>query len=499
LESNNGNTKEANAAEGATFARAYLDAILESSHDAIISKNLDGIVQTWNPAATRIFGYSEEEAIGMPISRLLPPDLVHEEEMILAKMRRGIKVEPFETRRLTKLGEYLDVSITVSPILDENGTIVGAANIAQDVRDRLAVEAHRARLAAIVESSDDAIVSKDLNGIVQSWNSGAERIFGYMAEEIIGKSILMLLPPDRLDEETRILSRLRRGDRIDHFETIRKRKDGRLIDVSVTISPIRNAHGKIIGASKVARDISERKMLEATMSRLREELELRVQERTAALEAANREMEAFTYSIAHDLRAPLRAIGSTSAMIKEDYGPGLPPDAVILLNRQMTAAKRLAQLVDDLLQYSRLGRSTLEPVPLDITQLANEVITEAKEARPECTFTVQPSLQAMGDRNLIKLLLQNLIDNACKFSGPGGLVEIGQRGNSLYVEDHGRGFDMAYAEKIFRPFERLVNNEEIEGTGIGLAHVKRIIERHGGTIWVNSIVGEGTTFFFTLP
>ena len=481
------------------FVRAYLAAIIESTDDGIISKSLDGVIQSWNPAAERIFGYTADEAIGLNVTALIPEDRLHEEELILAKVRRGNKVETFETRRLRKNGTLVDVAVTISPIRDDVGAIVGASTIIRDISDRLAIEAHRARLAAIVESSDDAIVSKNLNGVVQSWNSGAERVFGYMAEEIVGKPINVILPPDRLDEEVRILARLRRGDRVDHFETVRRRKDGRLIDVSVTISPIRDAHGKVIGASKVARDISEKKVLEATMARLREELEQRVQERTAALEAANKEMEAFTYSIAHDLRAPLRAIASTSAMIKEDHGTILPVEAITLLNRQMGAAKRLAQLVDDLLQYSRLGRSPLQIATLDLTQLAREVVAEMEETQPNCTFDVQEGLTIQGDRVLMKLLLQNLIDNACKFSPDGGLVEVGERGSSFYVRDHGRGFDMAYADKIFLPFERLVNNDEVEGTGIGLAHVKRIIERHGGSIWVHSVIGEGTTFFFTLP
>jgi signal transduction histidine kinase len=234
------------------------------------------------------------------------------------------------------------------------------------------------------------------------------------------------------------------------------------------------------------------------MTRLREELEERVQERTSALEHAHKEMESFTHSVAHDLRGPLRAIASTSSMLQEDYGDSLPEEAREMLTRQISASKRLGQLIEDLLRYSRLGRSELTKEDLDMTQLAQEVAAELAPLRPECDFKVQEGMKALGDRNLVKLLLQNLMENACKFSPSGGLVEVGQKGKPFFVRDTGIGFDMANAEKIFLPFERLVSNEQVPGTGIGLANVRRIVDKHGGSVWVNSNVGLGTTFFFTL-
>jgi PAS domain S-box-containing protein len=479
-------------------SQSVLAAILSSSEDALITKDLNGIIQSWNPGATRIFGYTAEEAIGQPALILMPQDRLGEDEMSLARLRRGQRVAPYNTQRVAKDGVPIDVALSVSPILSPDGNLTGVLQIVRDIRDRVAAEADRARISAIVDSTDDAIISKSLDGTVIAWNRGAERLFGYMSEEMIGQSITRILPPDRLDEEDRILSRLSRGDRVDHYETVRIHRDGRPVDVSVTISPIRDTFGRIVGASKVARNISERKIFEATMARVTKELEERVAARTAELEQAHQEMESFTHSIAHDLRGPLRAIASTCAMLKLDYGDVLPDDGKELIDRQVAAAKRLAQLIDDLLKYSRLGRSALNIDEVNITALAEDIAVEMRTARPDCEIVIEEGLTARGDKILLRLLIQNLLDNGCKFSPAGGPVELGQKSGTFYVKDLGRGFDMAYADKVFLPFERLVSGEDVPGTGIGLANVKRIIDKHGGSIWVNSNEGQGTTFFFTL-
>lgn len=482
---------------GHGLADAHLAAIVESTDDAIVSKDLNGIIDSWNPGAERLFGYTPEEVIGKPMTTIIPKDRQVEEEMILSRVRRGEKVEHFQTVRQRKDGSLVDVSVTVSPVRNASGVIVGASKIARDITERIDADTANEHLAAIVASSDDAIVSKDLNGIVKTWNRGAERLFGYLAEEMIGKPILILLPPDRKDEETRILERIRRGERIDHFETIRMRKDGRQVYVSVTISPIRDRTGRVIGASKVARDISERKIFEATTAAFTQELEQRVRERTSALESAHQEMEAFTYSIAHDLRGPLRAIVSTSKILVEDYGPEISEAAQALLERQVASANHLAKLVDDLLTYSRLGKGKMRNEKVDLTAAARDIASHVESA--DHPVVVQEGLAAQGDPSLLRLVLQNLMENARKFSPNGGEITVGQTGTTFFVRDHGIGFDMAFAEKIFIPFERLVRNDEIPGTGIGLANAKRIIDKHGGSIWASSVLGQGTTFYFTVP
>jgi len=243
-------------------ASRRLSAIVQSSSDAIISKNLDGIIQSWNAAAERIFGYAGDEIVGKSILTLIPEERQHEEEMILGKVRKGERLDHYETVRQRKDGSLIDVSITVSPIFDEDGNVVGASKIARDVTERHRAEALARHFVAIVESSEDTIISKDLNGIIQSWNKAAERMFGYTAEEIIGKPVLTLISPDRYHEEDNILARIRSGDRVEHFETVRRRKDGSLVDISLTVSPIRDDKGNIVGASKIARDITERKRAE---------------------------------------------------------------------------------------------------------------------------------------------------------------------------------------------------------------------------------------------
>jgi signal transduction histidine kinase len=240
------------------------------------------------------------------------------------------------------------------------------------------------------------------------------------------------------------------------------------------------------------------------MKELNEELEKRVAERTAELMAANAEMEAFCYSVSHDLRAPLRAIMATSKMLMQDAGDRLEEQERNHLDRQSKAARRLADLIDDLLQLSRLGRADLRLEMVDLSQLAHicskDVRTRSNSEKVQ--FEIQPDLACKGDPGLMRILIENLLENASKYSPEGGLVEVGKCGTSqpvvFYVRDHGIGFDMSYASKIFRPFERLVRDEEYEGTGIGLAIVKRIVERHEGKIWVESAPGEGTTFYFTL-
>jgi PAS domain S-box-containing protein len=505
------NITERRAAEE---AQAVLAAIVHSSDDAIISKTLEGVITSWNTGATRIFGYAAKEVIGKSITMLIPPDRQDEEAEILARLRRGEQIRHYESVRLRKDGTPIDISVTISPIRDADGVIVGASKVARDISNRKHSEEAQGHLAAIVESSDDAIVSKRLDSTVQTWNRGAERLFGYTAEEMIGKPITLLLPEDRLQEEDHILARIRKGLRVEPFETVRRTKDGRLIDVSITISPIRNSRGEVIGASKIARDISDQKRVERTLReneealrKWAETLEQRVQERTSELQASLQEMEGFTYTISHDLRAPLRAIIASCRVLEEDFKPNLPPEANRILQRQVEAANKMAVLIDDLLRLSRLGRKELNVVPIDLSRLASEVSADisadvtAEEAAMPPEIKIQAGLTAVADETLVRLALQNLLENSVKFAKPGepARIEIGREEDAFFVRDHGIGFDPQYADRIFAPFERLHRDTEYPGTGIGLANVRRIVERHHGRVWADGRPGEGATFFFTLP
>ena len=243
--------------QNSEIKRVTLSAIVESSDDAIISKSLDGIITSWNSGAERIFKYTEDEILGKNIKLLIPESRQDDEDLILETILKGGRVDHFETIRQDKYGNEIPLSLTVSPVKDIRGNIIGASKVARDISDRIHREERQAVLSAIVESSVDAIISKDLNGVIMSWNRGAEQIFGYKENEVQGKSITILIPRERLPEESLILRKIRRGEKVQHFETRRLHKDGHQIDISITVSPIKDSQGRIIGASKIARDISK--------------------------------------------------------------------------------------------------------------------------------------------------------------------------------------------------------------------------------------------------
>jgi PAS domain S-box-containing protein len=386
---------------------------------------------------------------------------------------------------------------------DELGVLTDAFN------EMLArIEQHAitgAFLSAIVESSDDAIIGKDLTGKVVSWNAGAERMFGYTAAEIVGTSIERLLAPDRPDEERRILENAKRGE-THLYETVRIRKDGRSVDVSLAVSPIRDAHASIVGVSSIARDITERKRFEEQILTLNADLEHRVQVRTAELTSANQELEAFTYSVAHDLRAPLRHIDAFTRILQEDFAGSFPPEAAQLLETIRRGSENMSRLINDLLNLAHVGRQELKRESTPLNPLIQEVIADLKretEGRDiEWRIAELPTIQ--GDPGLLKQVFANLLANAVKYTRPRTHtnIEIGLRKMNdetvLFIRDNGVGFNMKYADKLFGVFQRLHRAEEFEGTGVGLAIVERVVKRHGGHIWAESEVDQGATFYFTL-
>ncbi len=343
---------------------------------------------------------------------------------------------------------------------DELGVLTDAFNEMLTRIEQHAITS--AFLSAIVESSDDAIIGKDLTGKVVSWNAGAERMFGYSAAEIVGSSIGRILSPDRPDEEKQILENARRGEnRL--YETIRIRKDGKPVDVSLAVSPIRDAHGSIVGVSSIARDITERKRAEEQILRLNSELEHRVQMRTAELTAANQELEAFTYSVAHDLRAPLRHIDAFTRILQEDFAGSFPAEAAQLLETIRRGSENMSRLVNDLLNLAHVGRQEMkrEPIPLNAT--IDDVVTDLKreaEGR-DIEWQIAPLPTIEGDPVLLKQAFANLLSNSVKYTRPRphAVIEIGLRKMNdetvIFVRDNGVGFNMKYADKLFGVFQRL--------------------------------------------
>jgi PAS domain S-box-containing protein len=253
---------------------ARLAAIVNTSDDTIISKTLEGIITSWNAAAQLMFGYTKEEVIGKHISILIPEERLPEEEYIISQIASGNKVDHFETMRLAKNGTLIPISLTVSPLIDRDGKIIGASKIARDISERYRADEKTAMLASIIDTSDDTILSKSLAGIIKSWNKSAERMFGYTEEEIVGKHISVIIPPSRLQEEEYIISQIAQGNRVEHFETVRITKSGAEIPISISVSPVKDSGGKVIGASKIARDISAQKAAEVTLKRYTDRLEI---------------------------------------------------------------------------------------------------------------------------------------------------------------------------------------------------------------------------------
>ncbi len=367
--------------------------------------------------------------------------------------------------------------------------------------------AHDAWLAAIIDSSEDAIISKTTTGIITSWNGSARRLFGYEAEEAIGQPVLMLFPPDRLNEEDRILARINAGERVAHFETERLRKDGRRIPISVTISPIRSKTGDIVGASKIARDISKTRELQQRLEQLNLDLESRVSERTLALELANRELDAFTSAVSHDLRAPLRAVLGFTQALHEDFGPRLPGEALAFLQQIDAATHRMEALVNGLLDLSRQTRGVLQRSELHIDDLARVSWRTLERAlgRQLPDLNVDCPHVMYGDDRMLQALLDNLLGNAVKYAGQNRQPKVhiwqeqDDRGQCwVVVQDHGVGFDPAAASRIFEPFTRLHPASDYPGLGLGLATVQRIVARHGGEIVASGKVGGGAEFRFHL-
>jgi PAS domain S-box-containing protein len=501
----------------AEIAALHLSAIVSSSDDVIISKDLNGIVQSWNAAAERVFGYTASEMIGHSIRKIIPQERQAEEDEVLAKVRAGLIVDHVVTQRCAKGGRLVDIALTVSPIRDWHGRVIGASKIARDISEQKRVAAAAMHLAAVIASADDAIISKDLNGIVQSWNPAAERLFGYAAAEMIGQSITRIIPRERLDEETYVLGRVRSGQSVEHFETVRHTKDGRPVEISLTVSPIRDATGRIIGASKIARDIREHKRLleeRRTAAANEEAARLEVLEvQNRRIQEAARLKSEFVANMSHELRTPLNSIvGFAELMADEKYGP-LPKKYQEFAKVLNTSAQHLLQLINDILDLAKVesGKIDFQPEPVDLAAVVREttsIVTGlAVKGKIQMTADVDPSLgRVQLDPMRLKQVLYNYLSNAIKFTPEGGRVALrvrpdGRKSFRIEVEDTGIGIRPEDEHRLFIEFQQLDAStaKKFPGSGLGLALTKRLVEAQGGTVGVRSVPGTGSTFIATLP
>ena len=375
----------------------------------------------------------------------------------------------------------------------------------------LELEAGERRYRATFEQAAVGIAHLGLDGRWREVNHRYCDIVGYTWEELLRLGIEDLLHPEDRQKDTDLLLDLLEGRRAT-FTTEERylRKDHTPLWVNLTVSLVRTADGHPEYFITVLEDISRRKEAELELKQLTGDLERRVEDRTAALVAVNRELEAFSYSVSHDLRAPLRAIDGFSQVLVEDYAAQLDDEGRDYLGRIRAASQRMSQLIDDLLRLSRVTRSDLHRARIDLTGLAKEVLQDlaSREPRRELTTVVAEGLLLEADPRLVRVLLDNLLSNAWKFTRRAAAPRIevgvlaplveGKPGPVFYVRDNGAGFDMTYAEKLFKPFQRLHRSTEFEGTGIGLAIVQRIMQRHGGRAWAEGAEGQGATFYFSL-
>ena len=365
-------------------------------------------------------------------------------------------------------------------------------------------QAHE-QLSAIVQESPQAVVTLDLQGNVLTWNPAAERLIGWREAEALGKPF-PLVSQGKTREFHTILEQALRGEKLKSREIRRQRRDGSWLDLELHTGLLHDKMENVSGLLVLLEDITERKQAENEIHRLNQGLEKKVRVRTAQLESTNKELEAFAYSVSHDLRAPLRGIDGWSLALLEDNFDQLDEQGRIYLERVRSEVHHMGQLIDDMLTLSRVTRADMETRPVDLTSLAQAAIARLRSSQPDrqVEVVIQPGLTASGDGALLAIVLTNLLDNAWKFTGKcsQARIEFGQTAvdghQAFFVRDNGVGFDMAYVDKLFRAFQRLHKASEFPGTGVGLATVQRIIRRHGGRVWVEAQLDSGATFFFTL-
>jgi PAS domain S-box-containing protein len=608
----------------------YLRTTLASIGDAVISTDAKGRVVFVNKVALSLLRASEAEVKGKHIDEIFRIQNEFTRQKVESPLTRvlvegGTVGLANHTVLVARDGTEIPIDDSAAPIRGDDGELHGAVLVFRDISARRKAEYTRRLLAAIVESSDDAIVSKDINGIVTSWNNGAERIFGYSAEEMIGQPISVIAAPDRVDEMPRILERIRSGERIDHYETIRKAKDGRLVNISLTVSPVRDEEGRIVGASKIARDITEQIRIRTNLAEEQERLRVtlssigdgvistddagrvtylnpvaerltgwqnaqaagrlleevfkiineesrqpvenpaakviregvvvglanhtvliakdgtersiddsgapirvdsggvsgvvlvfrdvsgrRAEERlrqaqSHELRRTNEELRQFAYAITHDLREPLRNVVNFSQLLMQGFQEGSEADAQTSIKFIVEGVQRMERLLNDLLAYSQAGGSEESPALVDANEALKRALEHLKTAIAESGAVVTsgrlPSIHCREAQ--IVSIFQNLVSNAIKYrSQAPPRVRIRAEKNEhewiFRVQDNGVGVPPQYHQTIFGLFKRL-HGREIPGTGMGLAICSKIVELHGGRLWVASQPGKGSEFFFSLP
>ncbi|HWZ15124.1 MAG TPA: PAS domain S-box protein [Mucilaginibacter sp.] len=424
-------------------------------------------------------GFKGKDFEGKHLRDISPSERYNATKHLYERLLNG---EKFSEERISANGEIYMVHFV--PLRNEKGDVEAGLIVAIDISEIKQAEEKSAKLAAIVESSDDAIISKTFDSIITSWNDSAQRIFGYTAGEMIGESILKLIPSDRQDEEPQIISRLKKGERVEHFETKRVTKDGKLLDVSLTISPIKDTHGNVIGVSKIARDITEKK-----------------QEETRKND--------FIAIVSHELKTPLTSMKSYIQVLLQKAKKAGDSFSINALARADMQAKKMTLMIQDFLTMAKLedGRVPLHKEIFKLHSLADEVVSDAQILTSIHTVELKdcPDVKLNADREKIGQVLTNLVSNAIKYSPKGGNIVVGcqmleGKKVKIYVRDEGVGISAEDQKRLFERFYRVKNEKlkTISGFGIGLYLVSEILSYHNSKIEVESAEGVGSTFYFIL-
>jgi PAS domain S-box-containing protein len=486
-----------------------LAAIVESSDDAIISKDLNGIINSWNKAAERVFGFDAKEAIGQPITILIPPDRQAEEALILQRLRRGERVEHFETVRRRKDGRLLDVSLTVSPIKNQHGQVIGASKIARDISERKRAEEEIRFQAHLLDAVEQAVIATDLEGTIVYWNSFAESLYGWSAAEAVGSNILEITPAEVLrDQAAEILSFLQDGQSWSGEFLVQKR-DGSVFSAMVTDSPIFSNKGELIGIVGVSVDNTERRRAEKE----REQLLAREREARAEAENANRLKDEFLATLSHELRNPLNVVIGYAEILRRSHESQKHEFVIKAAETIRRNALAQAQLVADLLDLSRLqmGKLSLNRQPVSLSTIISDSIDTVRSEVTAKKITLELDLDpeivvVEGDPIRLGQIAWNLLNNAIKFTAPGGKVKalLSQDGDEarLVVEDNGQGISSEFLPHVFEIFRQADASTARRqgGMGIGLALVKQLAELHGGHVSAESNgLGSGARFTVRIP